>query len=235
MSSMPFLLAILLLGPAETKNQVPEVEQYLKSGENSRAIAVLKEIGTHKGNDEEAVALVGFIRTSRLARPPEITEAAFLALRGIGSRKVTRKVLALLDHSTLKKDPQIRIGVARALEGSADPLGIEPIIKLLRDKDDQVVAAAARAAGAYRYEKESTRKDFFKTIVGNYESTWNLKNSVDPDKKVERARAERKWEVIEGPMERSLQLLSNTVQPDPPSWRRWWNKNKKKKWASLDN
>ena len=105
----------------------------------------------------------------------------------------------------------------------------------MRDKEDQVIAAAAQAAGAYRYEKDSVRKDLFKTIVGIYESTWNLKNSVDPKKKVEAARAERKWFVIEGPMERSMQLLSNTTQPDPPAWRRWWNKNKKRKWADLDN
>lgn len=235
METMSLLIALLLLAAPTAPNRVPEVVQHLKSGEKSRAIAILKEIGTHEGNHDEAKALVDFVRTSKLARPPEITEASFLALKGIKSRKVTKRVLALLDHSVHKKNPAIRIGVCRALEGSVDPLGVEPLIKLMRDKEDRVIAAAAQAAGSYRYAKESVRKDLFKTILGIYESAWNLKHSVDPDRKVERARAERKWEVVEKPMEKSLQLLSNTSQSDPPAWRRWWNKNKRTRWANLDN
>ena len=45
----------------------------------------------------------------------------------------------------------------------------------------------------------------------------------------------RKVRTPEGAAEKSLQLLSNVTQPDPPSWRRWWNKNKKGRWADLEN
>ena len=175
------------------------------------------------------------IRSRKVKKPPEVIEASFLALKGIGSRKVTRSLLAILDHSVLKKNSLVRIGVCRALEGAVDPIAAETLVALMRDKDDHVIAAAAEAAGAYRYEKEAIRKDLFKTTMGIYESTWNLKNAVDPEKKKQKRRAERKWEVIEKPMEKSLQLLSNVVQNNPPSWRRWWNKNKRKRWAELEN
>lgn len=232
---VPVTLLVFLLFAQASADRVPEVVQHLKSGQKSRAIALLKEIGTHEGNHEEAKSLVAFVRRSKYSRPPEIIEASFLALQGIKSRKVTRKVLALLDHSVLKKNPEIRIGVCRALEGSADPLGVKPLIKLMRDKEDRVIAAAARASGSYRYAKESIRKEMFNVVLGIYVSTWNLKNAVNPDRKKDRARAERKWFVIEAPMEKTLQLLSNTTQSDPPAWRRWWNKNKRDRWASLDN
>ena len=105
----------------------------------------------------------------------------------------------------------------------------------MRDREDRVVAAAAETAGAYRYAKVSIRKDLFKTILDIYVGTWNLKNSVNPDLKTEKRRAERKWELIERPMERSLQLLSNVTQNSPPEWRRWWNKNKRKRWEELEH
>ena len=125
--------------------------------------------------------------------------------------------------------------MCRAFQGSADPDGAEALQELLHDREDRVIAAAGEAAGAYRYAKEPLRKDLFKAVLDVYESTWNLKNSVKPGLKTEKRRAERKWEIIEGPMEKSLQLLSNQTEPDPPSWRRWWNKNKKDRWADLEN
>jgi hypothetical protein len=105
----------------------------------------------------------------------------------------------------------------------------------MRDSTDEVVAAAAEAAGAYRFAKESIRKDLFKTIVDIYVGTWNVKNAVNPELKTQKRRAERKWEIVEKPMERSLQLLSNVSQNTPPAWRRWWNKNKRKRWAELEH
>ena len=72
----------------------------------------------------------------------------------------------------------------------------------------RVVAAAGEASGAYRYAKSPMRKDLFNKIMGIYVSTWNLKNSVNPDRKKEKRRAETKWEIIEKSMETSMQLLS---------------------------
>ena len=233
---MPALLALLLLAQApKSTNQVPQVVELLKAKKTTGALGLLKTIAGHEGNHEEAKSLVKMIRSASVKKPPEVMEASFLALRGIGSRKVTKSVVALLKHSKLKKKVTVRIGVCRALGGSADPAGVETLIDLMRDKEDKVVAEAADAAGAFRYDKESIRKDLFKTILNIYESNWNLKNSVDPELKKLRSRAEKKWEIIEAPMEKSLQLLSNVTQNAPPDWRRWWNKNKRRRWAELEN
>ncbi len=229
------VLLVLLLAAPPAVNKVPNVFPLLKTGDTKAALSLLKEIGTHKKNHEEANALVSLIKTRKVKKPPEVMEACFLALKGIGSRKVTRKLIGLLKHSTLKKITAVRVGICRALGGSADPAAVEALIRRMRDKEDQVIAAAAEAAGAYRYQTAAIRKDLFKTILNIYESTWNLKNSVKPDLKIQRARADRKWEIIERPMERSMQLLSNITQNDPPAWRRWWNKNKRKKWVELEN
>jgi HEAT repeat protein len=231
---MPFLISLLLLAPEEA-TQVDKVAAALAAKDTAKALALLKEIGTLKGNDAEALALVRLVRDPGVAKPPEVLEECFVALQGIGSRKATPALLKLLDHSTLKREEAVRVGVCRALQGSADPAGAEAILDLLPDSEDRVVAAAAEAAGAYRYAKEPLRKELFKAILDGYEGTWNLKNSVKPELKVEKRRAERRWEVVAQAMERSLQLLSNVTEPDPPSWRRWWNKNKKERWADLEN
>lgn len=231
---MAILILLLVLAPEET-TRADEVAEALGKGDKPKAIALLKEIGTLKGNDAEALAVARLVREAKVQREADVLEECFLALKGIGSRKVTPALLKLLDHSTLKDMEAIRIGVCRAFQGSADPVGAEALLDLMHDREDRVIAAAAEAAGAYRHAKESIRKDLFKGILDVYESTWNLKNSVKPELKTEKRRAERKWEVVEAAMEKSLQLLSNQTQPDPPSWRRWWNKNKKDRWAELEN
>jgi HEAT repeat protein len=231
---MALFLTLLLLADAPEAVKAAELVGHLKAQNKEQALLVLREMAKLDKNHAEAEALVKVIRDRRLEKPPEVMEACFVALKGIGSRKVTRSVLALLDHSRLKKDEVVRIGVCRALEGSADPKGVESIIDLLRDKEDRVIAAAAEAAGAYRYAKESIRKELFERVMGIYVGTWNVKNTVDPAQKVEQRRAERKWEVVEKPMERALQLLSNVTQNSPPEWRHWWNKNKNKRWADLE-
>jgi hypothetical protein len=231
---MALLILLLVLAPEET-TRADGVAEALAAGDKPKAIAILKEIGTLKGNDAEALAVARLVREPRVVKEPEVLEECFLALKGIGSRKVTPALLRLLDHSTLKEIEAVRIGVCRAFQGSADPAGAEALLDLFHDREDRVIAAAAEAAGAYRYAKEPLRKELFKGILDIYESCWNLKNSVKPELKTEKRRAERRWEVVEAAMEKSLQLLSNETQPDPPSWRRWWNKNKKDRWADLEN
>lgn len=226
-------LAILLAAPAG--NQVPQVLEHLQAGDTTQALGLLKEIATHEKNDEEAKDLVRLVRQNKVKVPPEVVDAAFLALKGIGSRKVTKDLMLLLKHSRLKKEERVKIGVCRALGGSADPAAVEFLIDRLRDPHDEVIAAAAEAAGAYRHASEAIRKDLFQTIVDQYESMWNLMNTVNPDRTVEKGRAERKWAITAKAMEKSLQLLSNVTQNDPTEWRRWWNKNKNAKWAELEN
>jgi HEAT repeat protein len=237
MGAMSLLLTLLLLAPEPVAVKVPEIPPLLKGKKpkTDAALALLKEIGQLKGNDAEAKALVKLIKSSKVKKPPEIMEASFLALKGIGSRKVTKSMILLLNVNKLKKDPVVRIGICRALEGSADPAGIEHLTDSLRDVDDRVIAAAAAALGVHRHAKVTVRKDLFESLLKVYVPTWNLKNSVKQDLKVQRRRAERKWEVIEAPMEKSLALLSNVTQPDPPSWQRWWNKNKKKRWQAIEH
>jgi hypothetical protein len=231
---MCLLLTLLRAAEPAAAEKVPALEIHLTDGKTDLALELLREIGDMKKNDAEAEALVKLIRNPRVDMSDEVKEASFVALQGIGSRKVTRDLIAFLKHSRLKKEPVVRIGVCRAISGSADPKGIETILDLLRDEEDSVVAAAAEAAGVYRNGKESWRKDLFQTVMDIYVGTWNLKNSVNPELKTEKRRAERKWEVVEKSMEKTLQLLSNVTQNDPPAWRHWWNKNKNTRWADLD-
>lgn len=229
---MLLLHALLILAdPAPEAVKVPRLVKLLEARKNDEAAALLNEIGAMREDHAEAKALVRMVRSPQVPKTPEILEATFLALKGIGSRQVTRDLLALLDHSEMKKDPAVRIGVCRALEGSADPAGVPALVDCFQDVDDRVIAAAAEAAAAYRHAGEALRKELFKEVLEVYVPTWNQKNSVDPDRKVERARAERRWAVIAASMEKALQLLSNASEPSPPAWQRWWNKNKKRRWT----
>ncbi|MHC4940201.1 MAG: HEAT repeat domain-containing protein [Planctomycetota bacterium] len=236
---MPLAISLLLLltapDPPAAKSRVPEVTVLLKEEKHGEALKLLREIGTHKDNHAEAADLVKLIKAARPKKPPEVYEACFLALKGIGSRKVTGKLIALFKHSRLKKDPAIRKGICIALGGSADPKAVDALVARMRDPDNHVIGAAIEAAGSYRYSRESIRKELFKTVLSVYVPTWNMKESINPDHKQQRQRAEKKWEVIAKPSERTLQLLSNTRQEDPPAWRRWWNKSKKLKWEELED
>ncbi|MCZ6572569.1 MAG: hypothetical protein ACE10D_04990 [Planctomycetota bacterium] len=225
------LTALLLLMPAPDAEKVPELKELLTQRNTDAALTLLKEIGALKGNDAEAKALLKLIRARKPKKPPEVLEASFMALQGIGSKKVTKHLLLLLDHR-MAKDPAVRIGICRALQGSVDKAASKDLTKLLRDKEDTVAAAAASAIGAYRYAPEATRKDLFKVVMNILDSTWNVKNSVKPDLKVERRRAQKKWAIIAKPFEKTLELLSNTRQRHPAEWRKWWNKNKRKKWGN---
>lgn len=230
------LLTLLLVGApdAATEPLTPKFVAHLKADEKDKALAVLREIRKKKGDHDEAKALVKAIRSSRPEKSPEVMEAAFLALQGIGSKKITRSLIALLDWKRLRKRKEVRIGICRALEGSADPRAVDDLIDFMRDVDNEVIAAAGQAAGAYRYSKESVRKELFEKVMNIYVATWNQKTSIDPDEKVEQGDAEEKWEFIEQPFEKSMQLLSNVTQNSPPDWRRWWNKHKNKRWADLE-
>jgi HEAT repeat protein len=235
---MSQILGLILLlaadGKQPTRNLVPDLVKLVREEKTADALKLLREIGKHKGNHEEAAALVKFVRASRPKKPPEIFEASFLALKGIGSRKVTMQLIALFKHSRLKKEESIRRGICIALGGAADPRAVDTLIDRMRDPDDHVKAAAVEAAGSYRYAKESIRKELVEKVVGVYVPTWNMKESINPDHKQERQRNERKWEVIAKPCERTLELLTNTKQEDPPAWRRWWNKNKNDRWAEIE-
>ncbi len=227
------LTTLLLLMPAPVAEKVPKLKELLTAEKTDEALTLLKEIGALKGDDAEAKALVKLIRARRPKKPPEVLEASFVALQGIGSKKVTKGLLQLLDHNMAKDDPAVRIGICRALQGSADKAAIKDLIKLVRsDREDTVKAAAATALGAYRYAPEATRKDIFKVVMGILDSTWNLKNAVKPELKVARRRAQKRWAIIGGPFEKTLELLTNTRQPHPAEWRKWWNKNKRKKWGN---
>jgi hypothetical protein len=235
---MLIVLTLLLLASpdakgAAPKSEVPKVADLLTKDKPGKAIKLLRIIGTHKDNHAEAVDLVKLIRASKPKKAPEVYEACFRALKGIGSRKVTSSLIALFKHPRLKKEPMIRAGICTALGGSADPKAVSALTDRMRDPDDRVIAAAVDAAGPFRYAKVSVRKELFKAVIAVYVPTWNMKESVNPDHKKRRQRAERRWELIAKPCERSLQLLSDTTQADPPAWRRWWNDHKKKKWAEL--
>lgn len=228
---------LLLAAPAvkdpPTKTEIQKVADLLKKDEPGKAIKLLREIGKHKDNHAEAIELVKLIKASKPKKAPEVYEASFQALKGIGSRKVTSALIALFKHPRLKKEPMIRAGICTALGGSADPKAVKSLTERMRDSDDRVIAAAVAAAGPYRYAKTSIRKELFKSVISAYVPTWNQKESINPDQRKERERAERRWQVIAKSCEQSLQLLSDTTREDPPAWRNWWNKNKKKKWAEL--
>ncbi len=227
------LLAAPAAKDAAPKSEVPKVTALLSKDQPGKAIKLLRKIGKHKDNHAEAIDLVKLIKAPKPKKAQEVYEACFLALKGIGSRKVTRALIALFKHPRLKKEPMFRAGICRALGGSADPKAVSALTDRMRDPDDRVIAAAIDAAGPFRYAAVSVRKELFKAVISVYVPTWNMKESIKPDHKKRRQRAERRWELIAKPSERSLQLLSDITQPDPPAWRRWWNDNKKKKWAEL--
>src|SRR5262249_20399005 len=95
----------------------------------------------------------------------------------------------------------------------------EPLIKLLLDKDPQLVAAAAEGLGNYNEIDQKTRKVTFEEVLKVLTSA---KNAVDADANDTIARD--RYDVISAPMVTTLQRLSGGEQvTDPAEWQRWWN------------
>ena len=134
-------------------------------------------------------------------------------------------LLTWIGHKTHRKDIALQRALILKLGGTKAPEGLEPLCKLLDDKDAQIQSAAAQAIGEYESIELKQRKVAFEDLL---KILMSVKGQVDSDPNDTIAR--ERYDIIAAPITTSLSRLSKHQESDPQEWLRWWNKNKKEDW-----
>jgi hypothetical protein len=189
--------------------------EFKESGPKDRAAIVkaLDKCFTEKRQeDENGVRDNKLYIAATTALGDMAPESVPVFLKWIGD-KAHRKDLALQRLLILK------LGKTKALEGR------EPLVKLLKDDQPQIQAAAAEALGEYAEVEQKLRKDTFEELL---KLLMGVKGQVDSNSTDTIAR--ERYDTIAAPIVTSLQRLSGHEENVPEEWQRWWNKNKKEDW-----
>jgi len=112
-----------------------------------------------------------------------------------------------------------------ALGETRSDLAIKPLSKLLGEDAPPVLSAAATALGQFRAKDQKVRKMLFEDLLKTLESARENARGND-------STAGALWGAVRGPGLSSLAKLSGARAGDVESWRRWWNKNKRKSWEA---
>lgn len=200
--------AIVLLGKLE--------EEYPKSGKRDRK-AIIKQVSA-------------CIKAKRKPSKEGLIDnklrlAAAKSLGKMGPESA-KELMKWVDHKSFKGDPYTSSAVIKSLGETRVEDAVDVLIDLLPHHDQEVQAAAAAALANYTFLDQKKRKKIFKEVL---DEITRVKNMIDVDQvdPIERKR----YDVISGPMLRTLQDMSGATDVrDPTKFRSWWNDNKTKDW-----
>jgi HEAT repeat protein len=227
----------------EIKELIEELQaHYKKKGkEDEEAIAVMdkltQEFERSGPKDKESI-VAGLADAFDEKRPKEIVEgvpdtriydAAAVTLGTMGPESVPALV-KLVDHKNLKKLLATRGRLIQSLGKTKDLAGVKPLRELLKDKDVEIVAAAAQAIGYYEEAPQPDRKEAFEDLL---KTLMSAKGSMDSDPQDLIAR--ERYQAIAASIITTLGALTGHDEREPEAWQRWWNKNKKADWDELEN
>jgi hypothetical protein len=134
-------------------------------------------------------------------------------------------LLSWIGHKSHDADLALQRTLIKELGQSKSKDARKPLIKLLKNHQAQIQAAAAEALGEFDEDELKVRKEAFEELL---KLMMSVKGQVDSDYNDTTARD--RWDVISAPIITSLKRLSGHEENDPGAWQRWWNKNKKTDW-----
>ncbi|MBL8857064.1 MAG: HEAT repeat domain-containing protein [Planctomycetes bacterium] len=232
--------------PAPVADKRPEVEEAVdafkahtdkKGSEDREAIEIIdkKLIPEFKksGPKDKDLIVKGLAKVFDLRRNDEkegvpnngLFIAAATALGEMGPES-TKLLVSAIDNKNLKKQMSVRSTLIRSLGKTRDVKGaLDPLIKLLQDKDAVLVAAAGEALGEFADADLAARKKGFEAMLKVVNAA---KDSKDSD--VNDTTARERYEAIATALVSSLGKLAKLDERDPDKLRDWWNKNKNKNW-----
>lgn len=194
------------------------LQEWPRSGPKDRA-AILKSLG--KAMNETRRELEDGVPDNKLF----IAVATALGEMGVEASKELQKWVGNKKH---RKDLALQRRLVLSLGKTRDPKAVKPLLDLLNDKDNIIVAAACQALAEYEEADQDLRKKAFNELLKLLMTTKAL--TADPNDLVARAR----YDAIAAPIITTLQKLSGHDERKPEEWQRWWNKNKKADWDAED-
>jgi len=226
----------------EVKELIEELEAHLKKKgkEDEEAIAVMdtltQEFENSGPKDREDI-VDAFEDVFDNKRPKELEEgipdsriydAAAVSMATMGPESVD-PLIDLIEHKNLKKLLMTRARVITSLGKTKHLDGVKPLRDLLKDKDVEIVAAAAQALGYFDEAPQDERKDAFEDLL---KALMSAKGSMDSDPNDLIARD--RYQAIAASIITTLGSLTGHDERQPEAWQRWWNKNKKADWDELE-
>ena len=146
---------------------------------------------------------------------------ADLGVAGSGPLKKAAGDKAIRAEETKK---EVYLAVIDAIAKTGDEENVDFLLKLLKDKDNDVIAAVATAGKYYAKASGAVRKKIVESFVtvleGSYGASQNNRDTT----------AVKKYDTISTPMIQTLQELTGERIGTPIEWRKWFNENKNRKW-----
>lgn len=154
--------------------------------------------------------------------------AAATALGEMGE-DATDTITKWVGNKKHRKNIALQRVLVLSLGKTKDTDAIKDLLDLLNDKDNVIIAAAAEACGEFAAADQKHRKEIFNDLLKILVTTKALKDSDMND-----IASRDRWDVISGPINTTLQVLTGEEESNPENWQRWWNKNKKADWDAED-
>jgi hypothetical protein len=188
------------------------------------SIDLLMEKSRDAAKEHKRVAdALGKVVLSDLSKA-QIHAAKALADLGPAGSGPLKKAANAKEIRSEEEKKEVYLAVIDSIAKTGDEDNVEFLLKLLKDKDNDVIAAVATSAKYYSRARGDVRKKIVESFVtvleGSYGASQNNRDTT----------AVRKYETISTPMLQSLQELTGERIGTPTEWRKWYNENKKRKW-----
>lgn len=205
---------------AKDRNQIQDAgeelskwmkQKKIKDGEKKKIVACVEK--AFRMNDKEDPK-------------NELRGVAAYALAKLDRKYATPAFLKLFRKRDIKDNLPLKLHLIGAMGEMADESSkaVKHMCSLLKDKDFQVIGKTAAALSGYKGANQRVRKTLVKELINS------LEGAVNQAKDPRNTTAVRKVNTIQLPVLQSLQELTGERVGGIEQWRRWYNKNKKKKW-----
>ncbi|MAG55327.1 MAG: hypothetical protein CMJ83_03465 [Planctomycetes bacterium] len=215
---------------------VAEAMAGLKAGQKGRISAdqihFIKLLGEkwESADEKQKKAIHSLAKKNLKSRDKDVRQTTVEALPKMkGGKKdkwgdsATKLLVPLIKLKTTENDVTYFGIVLDSIGLIGHKRGIQPLTKLLKYKDFDVVAAAGLALRHYKDSDIKQKKEIVKEILKMY-------SSIDGQARDPRnTTAQRRYAKITKPFETSLKALTGVKDiTNAPNWQRWWNNTGKK-------
>jgi hypothetical protein len=137
-----------------------------------------------------------------------------------------RELLKASKDRSLKEETKrdVYLAVVRSLGVTKDAAAMKALLGLLKDKDNDVIVAAAEALIHFQETNDPTRKQIAGEMIKLLSSAFS--GAKDP----RQTALVEKYDAMSVPFNNTLQALTKASPGNPEDWQKWFNENKKKRW-----
>ncbi len=174
-------------------------------------------------SEKQVPEILKLLRQAVQSRNPSVRETTLEALVATESEGAAKILLAEIDRKPVKDDPPVRESLIRGLGRLHQAVALEPLLKLLKDKDNLIIAGAAEALSHYKDAKIDAKKQIVEEILKIYAP---IESKVNKDPRDTTAR--EKLKATQNAFEGSLKALTAQSLSGAFNWQKWWNDTGKK-------